>query len=240
MNNNTKKGLIAVLVVFLILLLDQLLKIWVKTTMSLSETIDITSWFKLHFVENRGMAFGIEAFGKEAFGKLSLSLFRIAAVVAIAIYLTKLVRQSYKMGFIVCIALILAGASGNIIDSVFYGEFFSASTEPVVNSLGNIVVPGQVATFVPLGEGYSSWLHGKVVDMLYFPLINTTLPDWVPIWGGEKILFFRFIFNVADSAITVGVLLLLFFYRKTLSYSLLSKSEREKLEKEKLEKENDE
>lgn len=232
MTTNTKKGIIAVSVVFLILLIDQLSKIWVKTHMTLSETIDITSWFKIYFVENNGMAFGIEAIGK-----LFLSIFRILAVAAIIFYLVKLVRQSYKTGFIVCIALILAGASGNIIDSVFYGVCFTESTQSVINSYGNVLVPGQVASFVPIGEGYSSWLHGKVVDMLYFPIIDTTLPNWVPIWGGEKVLFFRFIFNIADSAITVGVILLLFFYRKTFSYSLLSQKEREKLEKEKLEKE---
>lgn len=219
MNNNTKKGLTAVLVVALILLLDQLSKIWVKTHMSLYETISITNWFKIYFVENPGMAFGIEAFGK-----LFLSVFRIVAVIAIILYLSRLIRQSYKTGFIVCIALVLAGASGNIIDSVFYGAIFQES------------YPGHVASFVPFGEGYASLLHGKVVDMLYFPLIHTTLPDWFPLWGGKEILFFRFIFNIADSAITVGVILLLLFYRKTLSYSLLSKSEREKLEKEKLEK----
>ncbi|MDR1743730.1 MAG: lipoprotein signal peptidase [Dysgonamonadaceae bacterium] len=220
MNCNTKKGMTAILVVFLILLFDQLSKIWVKTHLSLYETLDITGWFKIYFVENPGMAFGIEAFGK-----LFLSVFRIIAVVAIIVYLIKLVRQPFKTGFIVCIALILAGASGNILDSVFYGAVFEAS------------YPGHVASIVPFGEGYASLLHGKVVDMLYFPLIHTTLPDWFPIWGGEEILFFRFIFNIADSAITVGVILLLLFYRKTLSYSLLSKNEREKLRRELLEKE---
>ena len=223
MNSNTKKGITAILIVFLILLLDQLSKIWVKTHMSLYEAIDITGWFKIYFVENPGMAFGIEAFGK-----LFLSVFRIIAVIAIIAYLARLVRQSYKTGFIICIALILAGASGNIIDSVFYGAIFEAS------------YPGHVASFVPFGEGYASLLHGKVVDMLYFPLIHTTLPPWIPIWGGKEILFFRFIFNIADSAITVGVILLFLFYRRTLSYSLLSKKEREKLALEKLEKTNGE
>ena len=121
-------------------------------------------------------------------------------------------------------ALILAGASGNIIDSIFYGVIFEAS------------YPGHIASFVPWGEGYSTLLHGKVVDMLYFPLFSGTFPEWVPFFGGEDFLFFRFIFNIADSAITVGVILLLLFYRKTLSYSLLSKSEREKFDKEHQEK----
>lgn len=121
-------------------------------------------------------------------------------------------------------ALILAGASGNIIDSIFYGVIFEAS------------YPGHIASFVPWGEGYSTLLHGKVVDMLYFPLFSGTFPEWMPFFGGEDFLFFRFIFNIADSAITVGVILLLLFYRKTLSYSLLSKSEREKFDKEHQEK----
>lgn len=179
--------------------------------MALYDSIDITSWFKIYFVENNGMAFGIEAIGK-----LFLSIFRIIAVTGIIYYLTIIVKENYKNGFIVCIALILAGASGNIIDSVFYGAFFEASYQ------------GHVASFVPFGEGYASLLHGKVVDMLYFPLFEGTYPSWIPIVGGEEFLFFRFIFNIADSAITVGVALLLIFYRKTLSYSLMSKSDREK------------
>ncbi len=180
--------------------------------MALFDTIHITNWFKIYFVENNGMAFGIEAIGK-----LALSLFRIVAVGAIVVYLYRIVKRSFNAGFIVCIALILAGASGNIIDSVFYGAIFEASYS------------GHVASFVPFGEGYSSILHGKVVDMFYFPLIQGTYPEWFPFVGGQEFLFFRFIFNVADSAISVGVVLLLLFYRKTLSYSLLTKAEREKL-----------
>jgi signal peptidase II len=139
--------------------------------------------------------------------------------------LKKLIKEGFKKGFIACVALILAGASGNIIDSVFYGVIFEAS------------YAGHTASFVPWGEGYSTLLHGKVVDMLYFPLFSGTFPNWIPFIGGEDFLFFRFIFNIADSAITVGVILLLLFYRKTLSYSLLSKSEREKYDKEQKEKE---
>lgn len=216
MKNNVRKGWIAVAVVVSVLLVDQLSKIWVKTHMELKETIDVFDWFKIFFVENNGMAFGIEAGGK-----LFLSLFRIIAVIFILIYLLQLIKRNYKSGFIACVALILAGASGNIIDSVFYGVIFEAS------------YAGHVASFVPWGEGYSSLLHGQVVDMLYFPLISGKYPDWIPFLGGEEFLFFRFIFNIADSAITVGVILILLFYRRTLSYSLLSKSEREKLEKEK-------
>lgn len=218
MNSTTKKGLLAVLVIVLVLLVDQVSKIWVKTHMALYDMIHITNWFKIYFVENNGMAFGIEAIGK-----LFLSIFRIIAVGAIIAYLVRIVKENYKVGFIACIALVLAGASGNIIDSVFYGAFFEAS------------YPGHIASAVPFGEGYASLLHGKVVDMFYFPLIEGTYPNWLPGVGGKEFLFFRFIFNVADSAISVGVVLLLIFYRKTLSHSLLSKKEREKLEKQKQE-----
>lgn len=222
MKNGVRKAWMAVAVVFLILLVDQLSKIWVKTHMALYDAIPVTDWFRIYFVENNGMAFGIEAGGK-----LFLSLFRIVAVVLIIIYIRRLVKEHYKTGFIVSVSLILAGATGNIIDSIFYGALFDAS------------YPGHIASFVPWGEGYSSLLHGKVVDMLYFPLFSGRWPHWVPMVGGEDFLFFRFIFNVADSAITVGVILILLFYRKTLSYSLLSKTEREKLDKEKQEKESE-
>jgi signal peptidase II len=220
MKNKIPKSLIAILVVFLVLFIDQFTKIWVKTHMGLYDSINITPWFKIYFVENNGMAFGIEAVGK-----LFLSAFRIIAVIAIIIYLNKLIKQDYKTGFIVCISLILAGASGNIIDSVFYGAIFEAS------------YPGHIASFVPFGEGYAPLLHGKVVDMLYFPIIETSIPDWIPLVGGKDVLFFRFIFNIADASITIGVIILLLFYRKTLSYSLLSKKEREKLAQKKLAKE---
>ena len=174
------KGWGAVLIIILLLLLDQALKIWIKTHMQLHESIEITPWFYLYFTENPGMAFGIEV--------------------------------NYKFGFIACISLVFAGAVGNIIDSIFYGVIFDHSF-------------GQLATFMPEGGGYASWLHGKVVDMFYFPLIETVFPDWVPIWGGQEFVFFRPIFNLADSAICVGVFLLLIFYRHTLSASL-SKEEK--------------
>lgn len=210
MNSVAKKSLTAFLVVFLILLVDQVSKIWVKTHMALQDQFNVLgSWFRIYFVENAGMAFGIEPEG----GKLLLTLFRIAAAIAITVYLVGLIKKGYKTGFIACVALVLAGASGNIIDSVFYGRIFEAS------------YVGHVASFVPWGEGYASLFHGKVVDMFYFPIWTKQLPD-----GEESVVFFRFIFNVADSAISVGVALLLLFYRKTLSLSLLSKKEREKLE----------
>ena len=211
MREKIPKGLIAVFVIIFILFIDQASKIWVKTNMALYDSIEITKWFKIYFVENNGMAFGIEAIGK-----LFLSIFRIVAVGFIGVYLAKIIKKDYKFGFIICISMVLAGAFGNIIDSVLYGEMFSAS------------YPGHVAQFVPIGEGYSSWLHGKVVDMLYFPIIETTLPNWVPFWGGTEILFFRFIFNLADASISVGVALLLLFYRKTLSHSLQTDKERQK------------
>ena len=191
---NCSKGKGAVLIVMLLLLFDQLLKIWVKTHMELHESIEITPWFYICFTENPGMAFGIEVIGK-----LFLSLFRIVAVIFIGYYLWKLVKRNYAFGFIVCISMILAGAMGNIIDSVFYGVIFDHSY-------------GQVATLFPPDGGYGTWLHGKVVDMFYFPLIETTLPEWLPIWGGQEFVFFRPIFNLADSSICVGVFLLLLFY----------------------------
>ena len=196
------KGWGAVLIVILLLLLDQVLKIWIKTHFQLHESIEITPWFYLYFTENPGMAFGIEVIGK-----LFLTLFRIVAVGFIGYYLYKLVKANYKFGFIACVSMVLAGAMGNIIDSIFYGVIFNHSY-------------GQVATFMPAEGGYASWLHGKVVDMFYFPLIETTFLDWLPIWGGQEFIFFRPIFNLADSAICVGVFSLLLFYRHTLSKSL--------------------
>ncbi|MCC8155409.1 MAG: lipoprotein signal peptidase [Tannerellaceae bacterium] len=197
-----QKGWGAVLIILLLLILDQASKIWIKTHMQLYESFEITPWFHIYFTENPGMAFGIQLIGK-----LFLTIFRIFAVGFIGYYLYKIIKQGYKFGYIACIALIFAGAIGNIIDSIFYGVIFDHSY-------------GQVATFMPEGDGYARWLHGKVVDMLYFPLIETTLPSWIPIWGGQDFVFFRPIFNLADSAICVGVFILFIFYRVTLTNSM--------------------
>lgn len=153
------------------------------------------SWFNIHFIENPGMAFGLE-FGGD-WGKLALSLFRIVAISLIGVFLYKLIKKNASSGLIISISLILAGAVGNIIDSAFYGMIFSESTY------------FQHATIFPEGGGYASFLHGKVVDMLYFPLFEGNFPDWLPIWGGEHFLFFRPIFNIADSSISIGVFIIL-------------------------------
>jgi len=189
-----------------LLLIDQASKVWVKTHMQLYDSIEITSWFKIYFTENPGMAFGIELFDTYI-----LTLFRIVIVGIFAYFIFKFIKQSAKFGFIICLACILAGALGNIIDCVFYGVMFDQSY-------------GQVAGFLPDGGGYSTWLHGKVVDMLYFPLIETTWPSWVPVWGGKSFVFFRPIFNIADSSICVSVFTLLIFYRQSLSAAFSSKS----------------
>lgn len=215
MDRKKQLTLISILVIVLILFIDQASKIWVKTNMALYESIEIASWFKIFFVENNGMAFGMEIMGKTF-----LSLFRIIAVCFIGYYIYALIQKGYAKGFVICISLIWAGAFGNIIDCVFYGEIFSESTRVVTDAYGEVVIPGQVATFVSLGEGYSSWLHGRVVDMLSFPLFSGTFPSWIPFWGGESFTFFSPIFNIADSAITVGIFILILFYRKTLSLSL--------------------
>jgi signal peptidase II len=190
----------SILVVILVLLVDQVLKIWIKTHMTIGEEFSVLgNWFLIHFVENNGMAFGFE-FGGE-YGKIFLSLFRIVAVFGIGWYITKLVKKDLPMGFIACVSLIFAGAIGNILDSAFYGLIFSDSY-------------GQVATLFPESGGYATFLHGRVVDMFYFPLISGVYPDWVPLAGGSDFQFFRPVFNVADSSITIGIFSIILFYRK--------------------------
>jgi signal peptidase II len=196
-----KRSYFAIAVIFLVLLIDQVIKFWIKTNYSIGEGFDMMglSWAKIHFVENEGMAFGMELGGD--YGKLALTLFRLIAVVFIGYYLHTLIKAKAGFGLIASIALVFAGAMGNIIDSVFYGVLFSTSEG------------GQVAMFMPAEGGYTSWLHGHVVDMFYFPLAQGHYPDWMPILGGKYYSFFRPVFNVADSAITLGVLSILLFQR---------------------------
>ncbi len=187
-------------IVLLVLFIDQALKIWVKTHMMLGEEFRVIGdWFIIHFIENNGMAFGMELAGK--FGKVILSVFRIIAVGGIGYYLYQLTQKNAPTGLIVSISLVLAGALGNIIDSAFYGLIFNDSYP-------------QVATLFPAEGGYSSFLHGKVVDMFYFPILEGNFPSWFPFWSGEHYVFFRPVFNVADSAITIGIVLILLFQRK--------------------------
>ncbi|MBN1182499.1 MAG: lipoprotein signal peptidase [Bacteroidales bacterium] len=191
----------AILVIIGVLLIDQIIKIWIKTSFNLFEERSVIgNWFKLHFTENSGMAFGMKLGGKT--GKLLLSIFRLIAIVGIAFYLRHLIRNSVPTGLIISISLILAGAIGNMIDSAFYGLIFS-------HSFAN-----EPAYIFPPGGGYAGFLHGNVVDMLYFPIISGHYPDWFPFWGGNQFIFFRPVFNIADSAITIGVSLILVFQRK--------------------------
>lgn len=199
-NNKTFKAWMAVAIVVAILLIDQIIKIEVKTNMTLGEAKRVTDWFYIEFIENNGMAYGMKFINK-----LVLSLFRLFAIGFIGYYLAKIIKKDMApLGYIVLIAMVLAGAAGNLIDCLFYGLIFDAST------------PFTVSQFVPFGEGYSTFLHGKVVDMFYFPIIQTTWPEWVPYFGGSEYVFFSPVFNFADACISVGVVALLLFYRKQL------------------------
>jgi len=181
-----------------ILFLDQIVKFWVKTHMYLGEEIRFADWAIIHFTENNGMAFGME-FGGE-YGKIFLTSFRILFVVAIFFYLKKVIAENASKLYIYCIAMVIAGAAGNIIDSVFYGKFFSGSEF-------------QIASFMP-AQGYASWMHGRVVDMFYFPILSGHFPEWFPLWGGDEFVFFRPVFNVADASISVSVILMILFQKR--------------------------
>ena len=193
-------GWLAAIVVVGAIVIDQLIKIWVKTNMMLHESIRVFDWFYISFIENNGMAYGMQIGSK-----LALSLFRVAAIGLLAYYLWLQVHNKARTGYIVCLAMVLAGAVGNLIDCMFYGMMFNASS------------PHYISYFVPFGSGYAPFLMGRVVDMFYFPLIVTTWPDWVPYWGGEEFVFFSPVFNFADANISVGVVLLLLFYHKEIS-----------------------
>lgn len=203
MKNNISKALLSLIIVLAILIIDQIIKIEIKTTMYYSESIRITDWFYLHFVENSGMAFGIKIIPKTI-----QSIFRIIFAGVIIWYIAKLIKANYKRGYLVCISLILAGAMGNIIDGIFYGVIFSESTY------------SQISTFVPIGQGYADWLSGKVVDMFYFPLFEFDWPTWMPFVGGNNFIFFSPIFNFADASICCGMFILLLFYAKDFGNSI--------------------
>ncbi len=196
-----KKTHLPWIVILSILLIDQVTKILVKTNMTLGQSIPVFGdWFFIHFTENYGMAFGMEFSG--AYGKFALSIFRILAVLFIGWYLHRLIIRRAATGLIVCVSLIMAGALGNIIDSAFYGLIFSESHF------------NQVAVMFPEEGGYGAFLHGKVVDMLYFPIIQGAFPSWVPFLADQPFIFFRPVFNIADSSITIGVFILIIFQKK--------------------------
>ncbi|MFN8295710.1 MAG: lipoprotein signal peptidase [Chitinophagales bacterium] len=194
------KKAIAITTVVLSLIIDQISKFWVKLTMKSGDEFSyIGNWARIHFVENEGMAFGM-SFGA-GIGKFLLTFFRIVAVLFISYYLSQQIKnKNASKGFVFALALILTGAMGNIVDSIFYGQIFSGSE-------------GQIATLFP-AQGYASWFHGRVVDMFYFPIYRGILPNWIPFFGGKFFEFFQFIFNVADACITIGVFIILIFQKK--------------------------
>ena len=191
------------LIVAIALIIDQAIKLSVKLGMRLYESIHITDWFYIYFTENPGMAFGMEIFGK-----LFLTLFRLVAICFLVYYVTKIRGKRFPKGYLVCVALIIAGAMGNVIDCVLYGPIFSEST------------PFAVSHLVPWGEGYAPLLKGKVVDMFYFPLVEWNWPRWIPFIGGNHFVFFSPIFNFADACISCGVIAILLFYNHCLNWGM--------------------
>ena len=197
------KGRTVALIILAIIIADQVLKIWVKTSMLYQEQIFLVGrWFRLFFIENEGMAWGWKFGG--SWGKLALTIFRLIAVIFGVFYIRSIIRQKYHKGFIICVALIFAGALGNLIDSMFYGMIFSASDHGY-----------PLARMFPQEGGYAGFLHGRVVDMFYVPIIeDKLLPEWIPFWGGERFTFFSPIFNLADASISIGVIAILLFQKK--------------------------
>ncbi len=200
------KGRLATLIIVAILLIDQAIKIWVKTSMTLHESIHITDWFYITFIENMGMAFGMQLGSK-----IVLSLFRVVAIGVLGYYIWQQVNKNARTGYLVCLSMVLAGAAGNLIDCMFYGMMFNESS------------PYYLSYFVDFGTGYAPFLMGKVVDMFYFPLIETDWPTWMPFVGGQHFVFFSPVFNFADASISVSVVLLLLFYREEISKITLKK-----------------
>ena len=200
------KGRLATLIIVAILLIDQAIKIWVKTSMTLHECIRVTDWFYITFIENMGMAFGMQLGSK-----IVLSLFRVVAIGVLGYYIWQQVKRNARTGYIVCLSLVLAGAAGNLIDCMFYGMMFNESS------------PYYLSYLVDFGTGYAPFLMGKVVDMFYFPLIETEWPTWMPFVGGQHFVFFSPVFNFADASISVSVVLLLLFYREEISKITLKK-----------------
>lgn len=193
-----------------VVLADQILKFWVKTNFYLGEDLPITGWWHLKFIENNGMAFGLELWNK-----LVLSLGRIAAVALFIWFVSRVYKsENLRTGFFVAVAMIIAGAAGNIFDCVFYGKIF------------NNPMPPEVASLFPADGGYAGWFEGKVVDMLYFPLFSFRWPDWFPLVGGQYYEFFQYIFNIADASICIGVALLIFFYSSDASKAFAEIGER--------------
>ena len=195
------KGYISIAIILLILLIDQIVKIWVKTHFFIGESVEVTPWFYIHFIENNGMAFGMELGSKYL-----LTLFRIVVVSGLLYYLFKIRNnETFPFGYIICISAIIAGAAGNILDCLFYGLIF------------NNPLPPEAASLFPSDGGYAPLMLGRVVDMLYFPLFSFVWPEWVPFVGGDSFLFFQPVFNVADAAISVGIIVLILFYSKCIS-----------------------
>lgn len=200
------KGRLATLIIVAILLIDQAIKIWVKTSMTLHESIRVTDWFYITFIENMGMAFGMQLGSK-----IVLSLFRVVAIGVLGYYIWQQVKRNARTGYLVCLSMVLAGAAGNLIDCMFYGMMFNESS------------PYYLSYLVDFGTGYAPFLMGKVVDMFYFPLIETEWPTWMPFVGGQHFVFFSPVFNFADASISVSVVLLLLFYREEISKITLKK-----------------